>query len=155
MCPVVRNRSNSGEHLPLAKPAAPISEGKLPPAGRRFPLQDLASEDLRTAMVDLVEFSRALSGLTGQSAGTEDHGATTLTCTEDGERLVGICDGPDQASRCPWADAEGRLPYTGYPGYKRVDVQSGGRRNCLPAGGLGPCFAGPRGVKPQPDRLTG
>jgi hypothetical protein len=65
------------------------------------------------AMVDLVQFSRALSGLPGQSASTEDHGATTLICTEDGERLVGICDGPDQASCCPWADAEGRLPCTG------------------------------------------
>lgn len=116
MCPVVRNRSSSGEHLPLAKPAAPISERKsasavAPPV--RSPLRNLASEDLRTAMVDFVEFSRALSGLPGQSAGTEDDGATTLICTEDGDRLVGICGGPDQASCCPWADAEGRLPCTG------------------------------------------
>jgi hypothetical protein len=69
------------------------------------------------AMLDFHQLSCALSGLPGQSASTEDHGATTLICTEDGDRLVGICDGPDQASDCPWADAEGRLPYTGYPGY--------------------------------------
>lgn len=65
------------------------------------------------AMLDLVQLSRALSGLSGQNANTEDYGAATLICTEDGEGLVGICDGPDQAGRCPWADGEGRLPCTG------------------------------------------
>jgi hypothetical protein len=64
------------------------------------------------AMLDLVQLSRALSGLGGQNANTDDYGATTLICTEDGERLVGICEGPDRAGRCPSA-AEGHLPCTG------------------------------------------
>jgi hypothetical protein len=64
------------------------------------------------AMLDLVQLSRALSGLPGQSPSTEDHGAPTLICTEDGQRLVGLCEGPDGAGRCPWA-AEGHLPCTG------------------------------------------
>jgi hypothetical protein len=111
MCPVVHNRSSSGEPLSPAKPAAPLSEGKLPPAARS-PLRNLAADDLRMAMLDLVQFSRALSGLPGQSPSTEDHGAPTLICTEDGQRLVGICEGPDRAGRCPSA-AEGQLPCTG------------------------------------------
>lgn len=64
------------------------------------------------AMLELAQFSRALSGLPGQSPSTEDHGAPTFICTEDGQRLVGICEGPDRAGRCPSA-AEGHLPCTG------------------------------------------
>jgi hypothetical protein len=111
MCPVVRNRSSSEEHPLPIKPTEPISEEKLS-AVAPFPLRNLAAEDLRMAMLDFVQVSRALSGLPGQSPSTEDHGGLTLICTEDGQRLVGICEGPGRAGRCPSA-AEGRLPCTG------------------------------------------
>lgn len=115
MCPVVRNRPSSGEHPLPIKPAEPISKAKPAPAvapTARSPLRNLAAEDLRVAMLDLVQFSHALSGLPGQSPSSEDHGAPTFICTEDGQRLVGICEGPDRAGRCPSA-AEGHLPCTG------------------------------------------
>jgi hypothetical protein len=77
-------------------------------------LRDLAAEDLRMAMLDLVQLSRALSGLSGSGL-TEDEtfGAQTLICTEDGTGLIGICDGPDTRGQCPWAGADGNLPCKG------------------------------------------
>ena len=109
MCPVVRNRSGSGERLTHTRPAAPVSETKPAAAaapGLRSPLLNPSAADLRMTMLDVV-------GLAGQRAGAEDYGPTTLICTEDGQRLAGICAGPNPAGRCPWADAEGRLPCTG------------------------------------------
>jgi hypothetical protein len=38
---------------------------------------------------------------------------TVVICGEDGQELVGVCDGPDEGGQCPWADVEGRLPCNG------------------------------------------
>ena len=36
-----------------------------------------------------------------------------VICSEDGQELVGVCDGPEADGRCPWADVEGHLPCNG------------------------------------------
>ncbi len=114
MCPVVRNGSRQNETARQEKAGNPVSAEKPAPALApriRSLLKDLAAEDLRMAMLDLVQLSRALSGLSPSHLNNEDQlGATTLICTEDGKGLVGICDGPDHRGLCPWADPEGKLP---------------------------------------------
>ena len=32
---------------------------------------------------------------------------------EDGQELVGVCDGPTSNGQCPWRDVEGHLPCNG------------------------------------------
>jgi len=114
MCPVIGNASKESEVVRREKPANPVSAEKPAPSVApriRSLLRDLAAEDLRMAMLNLVQFSRALSGLSGSDLNAEDgFGAATLICTEDGTGLVGICDGPDNRGHCPWADTQGRLP---------------------------------------------
>jgi hypothetical protein len=117
MCPVVRAQSKQDASVREKKAGNPVSSEKPAPAVApqiRSLLRDLAAEDLRMAMLDLVQLSRALSGLSGSGLNDEDaFGAQTLICTEDGQGLVGICDGPDKGGRCPWADPEGKLPCNG------------------------------------------
>src|SRR6266540_3444421 len=114
MCRVVRNWSKQKETARQEKAGNPVSAEKPAPALApriRSLLKDLAAEDLRMAMLDLVQLSRALSGLSASYLNNEhQRGATTLICTEDGKGLVGICDGPDHRGLCPWADSEGKLP---------------------------------------------
>lgn len=38
---------------------------------------------------------------------------TVVICSDDGQELVGVCDGPGPHGECPWADVEGRLPCNG------------------------------------------
>lgn len=38
---------------------------------------------------------------------------TVVICGEDGQELIGVCDGPDHHGQCPWKDVEGRLPCNG------------------------------------------
>jgi hypothetical protein len=117
MCPVVRNRFMHDASVRQTKAGNPVSAEKPAPAVApqiRSLLRALAAEDLRMAMLDLVQLSRALSGLSGSGLNDEDaFGAQTLICTEDGQGLVGICDGPDKGGHCPWEDLEGKLPCNG------------------------------------------
>jgi hypothetical protein len=114
MCPVVRSQSRQDASVQEKSPV--FSEMPVPAVAPqiRSLLKDLAAEDLRMAMLDLIQLSRALSGLGGNGLKGEDaFGAQTLICTEDGQGLVGICDGPDDGGYCPWANAEGKLPCNG------------------------------------------
>jgi hypothetical protein len=38
---------------------------------------------------------------------------TIVIASEDGQELVGVCDGPTKNGECPWKDVEGRLPCIG------------------------------------------
>ena len=38
---------------------------------------------------------------------------SVVICSEDGQELVGVCEGPDQHGRCPFAGADGHLPCNG------------------------------------------
>jgi hypothetical protein len=112
MRPAVRNGPKQNEIAPQGKAGSPVSAEKPAPAlARRIRslLNDLAAEDLRMAMLDLVQLSRALSWLSGSNV-NDEYCASTWICTEDGKGLVGICDGPDYRGLCPWSDSEGRLP---------------------------------------------
>jgi hypothetical protein len=112
MCPAVRDRPKQNETARQEKAGYPVSAEKPAPviAPRiRSLLKDLAADDLRMAMLDLVQLSRALSGVSGGNL-NDEYCASTWICTEDGKGLVGICDGPDYRGLCPWADSEGKLP---------------------------------------------
>lgn len=112
MCPVVRNGSKQDETAGQGKAGNPVSAEKPAPALApriRSLLKDLAAEDLPMAMLDLVQLSRALSGLSGSNL-NDEYRASTWICTEDGTGEVGICDGPDYQGLCPWADSESKLP---------------------------------------------
>jgi hypothetical protein len=117
MCPVVRSQSRQDVSVREKKSGNQVSAEKPAPAVApriRSLLRNLAAEDLRMAMLDLVQLSRALSGLSGSGLNDEvAFGAQTLICTEDGQGLVGICDGPAKRGHCPWADAERKLPCNG------------------------------------------
>ena len=70
MCPVVRNGSKQNEIARQEKEGNPVSAEKPAPALApriRSLLKDLAAEDLPMAMLDLVQLSRALSGLSGSN----------------------------------------------------------------------------------------
>jgi hypothetical protein len=112
MRPAVRNGSKQNETARQEKAGSPVSAEKPAPALApriRSLLNDLAAEDIRMAMLDLVQVSRALSGLSGSNL-NDEYCASTWICTEDGTGVVGICDGPDYRGLCPWADSEGKLP---------------------------------------------
>lgn len=112
MCTVIRSGSKQKETARQEKAGNPVSAEKPAPALApriRSLLKDLAVEDLRMAMLDLVQLSRALSGLSGSNL-NDEYCASTSICTEDGKGLIGICDGPDHRGLCPWVDSEGKLP---------------------------------------------
>jgi len=108
----VRNGSKQDESAGQEKAGNPVSAEKPAPALApriRSLLKDLAAEDFRMAMLDLVQLSRALAGLSGSNL-NDEYCVSTWISTEDGKGLVGICDGPDYRGLCPWADPEGKLP---------------------------------------------
>lgn len=64
------------------------------------------------AMLDLAQLSRAVMA-TSQPVSGGEYQASVVICSEEGEALVGMCDGPEPSGHCPWADPDGRLPCNG------------------------------------------
>jgi hypothetical protein len=73
-------------------------------------LRDLQAEDLRMVMFDVAQLSRVLFEIPDRTLHPEGYEASVMICTEEGEEMVGMCDGPGHEGTCPWADADGRVP---------------------------------------------
>ncbi|MEX0682580.1 MAG: hypothetical protein WED85_09395 [Dehalococcoidia bacterium] len=92
-----------------------LSDADLAPAVAkrvRALLRDLAREDMAMAMLDLAQLSRAVMASQTPAPGGE-YRASVAICSEAGEPLVGICDGPEPGGECPWAGTDGKLPCNG------------------------------------------
>lgn len=93
-----------------------LAAGELSPqvaVGVRALLRDLAAQDIEMAMLDLAQLSRSVLDSSGTAIPEEEYPASVVICTEDGEALAGMCDGPEEDGSCPWADATGRVPCSG------------------------------------------
>lgn len=92
-----------------------LTDAELSPAiARRVRalLRDLAKEDMEMAMLDLAQLSRAVMASKKPSSSGE-YQASVAICSEDGEPLVGMCDGPAPGGECPWVSPDGKLPCSG------------------------------------------
>ena len=93
-----------------------LADGELSPAISkrvRALLRDLAKEDMEMAMLDLAQLSRAVMATEEPVSGGEEYPASVVICSDAGEALVGMCDGPEPGGQCPWASPDGRLPCSG------------------------------------------
>jgi hypothetical protein len=94
-------------------PADVVVEEKPSPAVTkriRALLRDIQAEDLGMVMFDVAQLSRVLSETPDHTGHPEGYEASVMICTERGEGMVGMCDGPDREGKCPWAEADGRVP---------------------------------------------
>lgn len=92
-----------------------LADGELsPPVAKRVRalLRDLAAQDTEMVMLDLAQLSRSVLD-SEQPAPAGEYPASVVICSEEGEALVGMCDGPEPDACCPWADSNGRLPCSG------------------------------------------
>lgn len=92
-----------------------LAGGELAPAVSkrvRALLRDIAAQDVEMTMLDLAQLSRAVLACEAPS-GVDEYQASVLICGEDGDALVGMCDGPEPGGSCPWAGPDGRLPCNG------------------------------------------
>lgn len=92
-----------------------LADGELsPPVAKRVRalLRDLAAQDTEMVMLDLAQLSRSvLDSVQPEPVG--EYPVSVVICSEEGEALVGMCDGPEHGGSCPWADSNGRLPCSG------------------------------------------
>ena len=92
-----------------------LAGGELAPAVAkrvRALLRDLAAQDVEMTMLDLAQLSRAVLACEAPAPGGE-YQASVVIYSEDGEALVGMCDGPGPGGSCPRACPDGRLPCNG------------------------------------------
>jgi hypothetical protein len=75
-------------------------------------LRDLAKHDLEMTMLDLAQLARAVVAGQEPVPGAPDIPGP-VTIYGDDEALRGVCYGPMEDRRCPWAGPEGALPCNG------------------------------------------